>query len=123
MVTSISRSITSTFLSPGQRFVADDIFSTTGSRDVTVARLVRDDLGMLHVVLRDEDNREISAYVASGEPADKAGAYGIQGLGGALVARSEGSSSNVVGLPLAETLALLDAAGVPHALRAESLQA
>jgi hypothetical protein len=63
MVTSISRSTTSTFLSPGQRFIADDIFSTTGSRDVTVARLVRDDLGMLHVVLRDEDNREISAFV------------------------------------------------------------
>jgi hypothetical protein len=63
MVASISRSITSTFLSPGQKFVADDIFSSTGSRDVTVARLVRDDLGMLHVVLRDEDNREISAFV------------------------------------------------------------
>jgi hypothetical protein len=63
MVTRFSRSTRSTFLSPGQKFVADDIFSTTGSRDVTVARLVRDDLGMLHVVLRDEDNREISAFV------------------------------------------------------------
>lgn len=64
MVTSISSPpySFSTFLSPGQRFVADDIFSTDGSRDVTVARLVRDDLGMMHVVLRDNDNREISAY-------------------------------------------------------------
>jgi hypothetical protein len=63
MVTGISRPTSSTYLSPGQKFIADDIFSTTGSRDVTVARLVRDDLGMLHVVLRDEDNREISAFV------------------------------------------------------------
>ena len=39
-----------------------------------------------------------------------------QGLGGALIERIEGSYSNVVGLPLAETLALLDAARVPHGL-------
>ena len=63
------------------------------------------------------DDALIDAYWASGEPADKAGAYGIQGLGGALVTRIEGSYSAVVGLPLAETRALLDGEGVRHALR------
>jgi septum formation protein len=51
-------------------------------------------------------------YAASGEPLDKAGAYALQGLGGFLVERISGSHSNVIGLPLVETLALLRAAGV-----------
>lgn len=51
---------------------------------------------------------EIELYVESGEPFDKAGAYAIQGLGGALVDRVEGSLTNVVGLPLAEVLAALE---------------
>ncbi len=44
---------------------------------------------------------EIGEYVASGEPMDKAGAYGIQGLASRYVERIEGSYSNVVGLPVA----------------------
>ena len=54
----------------------------------------------------------IDWYVASGEPHDKAGAYAIQGLASAVVRRVDGSVSSVIGLPLAETLALLSRAGV-----------
>ena len=56
---------------------------------------------------------EIEAYLASGEPFDKAGGYGIQGRAGAFVASVAGSVSNVVGLPLAQTAALLAAVGLP----------
>ncbi|MBF0271129.1 MAG: septum formation protein Maf [Magnetococcales bacterium] len=52
-------------------------------------------------------HKEIRAYVATGEPLDKAGAYGIQGVGAFLVERVEGSYSGVVGLPIFETLELL----------------
>ena len=50
-------------------------------------------------------------YVSTGEPMDKAGAYAVQGIGGFLVERIEGSHSAVVGLPLVETLELLREAG------------
>lgn len=55
---------------------------------------------------------EARAYWASGEPRDKAGGYGIQGLGALFVERIEGSYSNVVGLPLFETGALLAREGL-----------
>lgn len=53
-----------------------------------------------------------AAYWASGEPADKAGAYGIQGLGAQFVREIRGSYSGVVGLPLYETVELLRAFGI-----------
>lgn len=64
------------------------------------------------VTLRPTTAAERRAYWASGEPEGKAGAYAIQGLGAVFVERLEGSYSNVVGLPLFETLALLRDHGV-----------
>lgn len=55
---------------------------------------------------------ELRAYWASGEPCDKAGGYGIQGLGAVFVTGIDGSYSNVVGLPLAEAAALLEGFGL-----------
>ena len=56
---------------------------------------------------------EIEAYIATGEPMDKAGGYGIQGRGGIFVSRIDGSYSAVVGLPLNETSRMLAQTGYP----------
>ena len=64
------------------------------------------------VAMADVGDAAIEAYVGSGEPLDKAGAYAIQGRGGSLVAGFVGSYSNVVGLPLAATARLLERFGV-----------
>lgn len=74
----------------------------------TQVRLVATD-----VWFRPISSAQIDAYWRSGEPCDKAGAYGIQGFGAVFVDHIEGSYSAVVGLPLAETAELLEAAGVP----------
>ena len=55
---------------------------------------------------------EIDAYVASGEPMDKAGAYAVQGQASRFVERIEGAYANVVGLPVARVYRLLRDAGV-----------
>ena len=57
-------------------------------------------------------DEQIRQYVATGEPLDKAGAYGIQGRGAALIAQVEGSRDNVMGLPMREVLATLARFGV-----------
>jgi septum formation protein len=81
---------------------------------VTALALVRAPMGqaairhvVTRVVFRALDDREIDGYVASGEGDDKAGAYAVQGLGAGLVARVEGSYTNVVGLPVAELIEML----------------
>jgi len=63
------------------------------------------------VTFRRFDRSECEAYVATGEPLDKAGAYGIQGFGAALVDRIDGDFYNVMGLPVPTLLELLVAAG------------
>ena len=64
------------------------------------------------VKFRRLSDHEIQAYWMTKEPKDKAGSYGIQGLGALFVSRIEGSYSNVVGLPLMETGELLKQLGV-----------
>ena len=59
------------------------------------------------VVMRGAADAELRAYVATGEPLDKAGAYAAQGEGRRFVERIDGSETNVIGLPMKETLALL----------------
>ena len=74
----------------------DETRTTVSETDVYFRRISRD---------------EALAYWQSGEPRDKAGAYAIQGMGGAFVERIEGSYSGVVGLPIFETVKLLREVG------------
>ncbi len=83
--------VTSVALSAGER-----LHQATDVTNVTFRRL-SDDL--------------LEAYVATGEPMDKAGAYGIQGYGAALVERIEGDFFSVMGLPVRLVLQLLEKAG------------
>jgi septum formation protein len=73
----------------------------------SIARTVKTE-----VAFRPMSSDEIEAYAATGECFDKAGAYGIQGLGGVFVSGIHGSYSNVVGLPICETAKELEACGV-----------
>ena len=72
---------------------------------------VRSELSRTDVSFREISRDEALAYWHSGEPGDKAGAYGIQGLGGMFVENVVGSYSGVVGLPVFETTELLRQAG------------
>jgi septum formation protein len=62
-------------------------------------------------------DEEIDAYISSNEPMGKAGAYGIQGIGGCLISSISGSYSGIMGLPLFETSQLLNETGVKFSLK------
>ena len=86
-------------------------------RVVTAVAVVESRSGRVHEVhiesrvrMREASREEVEAYVAGGEPLDKAGAYAVQGEGRKFVDAVIGSESNVIGLPLEETLALLERA-------------
>lgn len=65
------------------------------------------------VYFRELEPAEIQAYVKTGEPMDKAGAYALQGIGAALVEKIEGSHTNIVGLPIPNVVSLLRRNGYP----------
>lgn len=89
------------------------------THEVLTAVAVAGPVGLLdacvatRVTMRDINDAEMAAYWATGEPADKAGGYAIQGLAAIFVERIEGSHSAVVGLPLFETAQLLARQSVP----------
>ncbi len=81
-------------------------WSAAGEQAVTVTTDVR---------FVDVTDELLGWYLSTGEHRDKAGSYGMQGAGGALVDRIDGSPSNVIGLPMVETVGLLRACGLePH---------
>lgn len=65
------------------------------------------------VTFRQLAELEISSYIATGEPMDKAGSYGIQGLGATFVCHLDGDYFNVMGLPLCDLVCHLRGAGIP----------
>ena len=77
----------------------------TAEKDATAAVSSR-------VRMRGYSDSEILAYIETGEPMDKAGAYAVQGIGSRLVAEVEGCLSNVIGLPLSTTRRLLARWGI-----------
>lgn len=83
---------------------------------VSLVQLPENKVRTIHTVtdvhFRDLDLSEIEAYVETGEPMDKAGAYALQGIASAFVRKIEGCYTNVIGLPVPDTVALLREHGV-----------
>jgi septum formation protein len=91
----------------------------TVATGVAVARngALRSGVERVRVRFRPFDRETAAAYVATGEPADKAGAYGIQGYGGALVERIDGDFFAVMGLPVCRLIQLLAELGFRYDFR------
>jgi septum formation protein len=79
---------------------------------VATADGVNVDISTTKVEMAPLSDQTILAYIATGEPLDKAGAYGIQGFAGTLIKRIEGSYTGVMGLPVFETAQLLSQVGI-----------
>ena len=88
-----------------------DVITAVALRAPTGTRQATD---ITRVTFRPASRELLAAYVATGEPMDKAGAYGIQGYGAALVERIEGDFFGVMGLPVRLVLALMEQAGRPY---------
>lgn len=96
-----------TRLSGRSHFVHTGIAVARGGRVVSAVETVT-------VVFRALTDDEIRAYVATGEPMDKAGAYGIQGYGATIVERVEGDYFSVMGLGLRRVVALVESLGLRY---------
>jgi septum formation protein len=91
----------------GRRHVVITAFAVAHDRGLVESEAVESE-----VFFRPLSETEIRDYIASGEPFDKAGAYGIQGIGGSFISRVNGSRDNVMGLPVEKVLAALQRCGV-----------
>lgn len=94
-----------TLLSDSSHFVHTGVTVTDGERTVCESVSTR-------VRMRKIEDDEMTGYLDSSEPFDKAGAYGIQGIGGAFVSRLEGDYFNVMGLPLCRVCEILRGFGI-----------
>ena len=107
---------------PADAHVAARMLRLLSGRDHTVLTAVavsrggelRSSVEEVGVTFRHLDDGEIENYIATGEPMDKAGAYGIQGFGATIVERVEGDYFAVMGLPLVRLVALLEEVGVTY---------
>jgi septum formation protein len=87
------------------------LFYQAGNKSASISKAFRK-VEQTTVTMREISDQEIEAYVQTGEPSDKAGAYAIQGIASAFVARIEGCFSNVVGLPVPVTVQMLRSVGI-----------
>lgn len=104
---------------PREAFRMLKLLSGTTHLVISSIALVNADTGkelvsheITEVTFRSLSDYEIDSYIATGEPMDKAGAYGIQGIGGILVKKINGCYNNVVGLPLTLLVEMLEEMGV-----------